>query len=266
MAYWITKFGTVTLSATQPNQDIGLGAAATGIVELPGGGVHDPWGSGRAPVLLPYRLPVNAIVMGTTGTDLRNNLYELRALHGQRAKLYRTPDGGPLNSEWVWARLEALRVRRRLENWLHLDVGMVFLVLSDPWSGADQTVDTVLDATPKNIVCANDGNARVDNAVITVTAKGSSITELEVVVDTPTARMQWAWTGTLAVDSVLEIDCGARTVRVDDADDYDGWALDASHNVPEWLRLEPGNTTVAVERTGGDATTPIQIAYADGWR
>jgi len=265
VAYWITKFGTESLSTVQPVQDIGLGPAATGVVELPGGGVHDPWGTEQAPVQLPYHMPIKARLVGANAAALKTSLYALRALHGTRAKLYRTLDGGAPDTEWVWARLAGLEINRRVENRLHLDVTMDFLVLSHPWSGADQTINTTLDTTPKNIVCANDGNARVDNAVITVTAKGSSITKLEVTASAGTAQMQWAWTGTLAVDSELEIDCGARTVRVDGADDYDAWALDASHNVPEWLRLEPGNTTLAVERTGGDATTTIEIAYADGW-
>lgn len=266
MAYWITAFGATTLPTAQPVQDTGLGAAAIGALNLPGGGVHDPWGSAPAPVQLPYRLSVKAILTGTDSNNLRTKLYELRALHGQRAKLYRTPDGGTPNNEWVWARLETLQVTRKVENKLHLDVNLDFLVLSDPWSGTDRTINTVLDTTPKSIVCANSGNARVDNAVITVTAKGSTITKVEVVATIATGQISWSWMGTLAVNSVLVVDCGARTVRVNSADDYAHWTLNAAHNVAEWLRLGPGNTTVTITRTGGNATSPVQIAYADGWR
>ena len=266
MAYWITAFGGVSLPTAQPVQDTGLGAAAIGATELPGGGVHDPWGSAPAPVKLPYQLSVEAILRGTDSNDLRSKLYALRALHGQRLKLYRTPDGGTLNSEWVWARLETLSITRQVENRLHIGVTMNFLVLSDPWSGTDRTINTVLDAVPKYIVCPNNGNAQVNNAVITITAKGGAISLVWLVVTVSPTIMQWKWTGTLAVNSSLRIDCGARTVRVNGVDDYAHFALDSSHNVSEWLRLAPGNTTVAVTRSGGDATSTVQIAYADGWR
>ena len=265
MAYWITTFGSTALSMVSAVQDTGLGAAALGLVALPGGGVHDPYGADRAPVSLPYRLVIQADVVAADMAAMRTALYGLRALHGQRARLYRTPDDGALDSEWCWARLENLRVTRRTDNLLDQPVTLEFAVLSHPWSGADQTIDTVLDVTPKSIVCANAGNARVRDIVLSVTARTSAITVLEVVADTPTGWMQWAWTGTLAVGSTLEVDCGAQTVRVNGADDYGAWARNPLHGVAEWLRFDPGNTTVTVERTGGGADTEIEIAYSDGW-
>jgi len=265
MAYWITTFGSTSLSMVSPVQDTGPGAAELGLVTLPGGGVHDPHGADGAPVRLPYRLVIEADVVGADMAAMRTALYGLRALQGQRDQLYRTPDDGALDSEWCWARLENLRIRRRAENLLNQPVTLEFAVLSHPWSGADQTIDTVLDVTPKSIVCANDGNARVTDIVVSVTARTSAITELEVVADTPTGWMQWAWSGTLAVGSKLEVDCGAQTVRVDGVDDYGAWERNALHNVSEWLRFDPGNTTVTAERTGGGADTEIEIAYCDGW-
>lgn len=262
MAYWITQFGSQALPTTEPTQDTGLADAALGLIELPGGGVADGDGSAPALVQLPYLLQVQAELVHTTPDSLRTALYLLRALHGIRAKLYRTPDNGALNSEWVWARLARINVRRRGDNVLTLPVTFEFLVLSHPWSGDDATVDTVLSTTPKSIVCANGGNAAVTNAIITVTARGTPITVLTVAI---TGISSWTWTGTLAVGESLVVDCGARTVRNDGDDDYGSFALGAAHTINDWLRLAPGNNTVVVTRTGGDATSEIEIAYADGW-
>jgi len=67
------------------------------------------------------------------------------------------------------------------------------------------------------------------------------------------------------VGTDLVIDCGARTVTNNGVEAYDELTLGAGHVVAEWLRLPPGNTTVAVTRTGGDNTSAIEIAFDDGW-
>ena len=61
MGYWITKFGSTVLSTKAPQQEQGIGAAIN-LQELPGGGVHDPWGAARAPVRLPYSLPCTGTI------------------------------------------------------------------------------------------------------------------------------------------------------------------------------------------------------------
>jgi len=262
MAYWITQFGTTALSQIEQEHETGLGLTAGGTLPLPAGGAHDPWGADQAPVQLPYTLRVSAELVHTTPGSLRTALYALRALHGERAKLYRTPDGGVLNSEWVWARLERLRVARRAANVLVLPIEMDFTILTAPWRGDDATVSTVLDASPKSITCTNGGNARISDSVITVTAAGSAVTNVQVSI---AGESLWAWAGTLTVGNDLVIDCGAKTVRNNGVDAYSGFALDPLHTVSEWLRLEPGSNTVQVWRTGGDNATAIEIAFEDGW-
>ena len=261
MAYWITAFGSTTLSTSQPMQDTGPGDADLGLVSLPGGGVHDPWGTDQAPVQLPYPLRINATLLGDAAA-MRTALYELRAQIGVRDELYRTPDDPALSDEWAMARLAGIRVSRRVENYTHLPITLEFSVLEHPWHGDDATVNDVIDAAPTNVVCVNGGNARVDDAVITITAAGSNITVLTITVAGVTA-LEWA--GVLGVGTDLVIDCGARTVTNNGVEAYDELTLGAGHVVAEWLRLPPGNTTVAVTRTGGDNTSAIEIAFDDGW-
>ena len=261
MAYWITAFGSTTLSTSQPVQSTGPGEAALGLVELLGGGVHDPHGADQAPVRLPYTIRVEATLLGDAAA-MRTALYTLRAQVGQRAALYRISDDPALPDEWILARLRRLEVTRRVENYVHLPVSLDFEALEHPWHGADATVNDVLDAAPTNVVCANGDNARVDDAVITITAAGSNITVLKITVAGVTA-LEWA--GVLGVGTDLVIDCGARTVTNNGVEAYDELTLGAGHVVAEWLRLPPGNTTVAVTRTGGDNTSAIEIAFDDGW-
>ena len=264
MGFWVTKFGGTTLSTKAPRQEVGLGDAALGLQELAGGGVHDPWGADRAPVQLPYNLPCTNIITAANPAAMATALNALRALHGQRDWLYRTPDGGAANRDRVLARLESIGASREVQHGLLLPVDLVFSVLSAPWQGADGTVSTVLDGGGgvTTIVCANDGNARVTNAVITITALVAPITSITVAVAGITSI---TWADSLAIGEALVIDCGARTIRNNGADAYGFFTYNVGHVVDDWLRLEPGNNSVVITMVGGDATSTVIIAYRDGW-
>jgi hypothetical protein len=262
MSYWFTRYGSTDLSQIELRQRDEL-AAALGLLSLPGGGVHDPWGSAQAPVKLPGRITLDSELVEADAASFKTAVYALRALIGTRALLYRSPDGEAANSESALARLEGVSMSRNADNILVLGTTLTFEILQSVWDGADGTVAATLDTTPKSIVVANDGNARVDDAVITIVAKTSSITVLTVAV---AGVSSFTWTGTLVANKALVINCGARTVKNDGADAYSGFVLDAGHTVAEWLRLQPGNNTVVITRTGGDATSTYSIAFADGWR
>lgn len=262
MSYWYTRFGSTDLSQISLRQQDEL-AAALGLLSLPSGGVHDPWGSAQAPVKLPGRVTLASELVEADASSFKTAVYGLRALIGTRALLYRSPDGEAANSESVLARLENVSMNRDADNILVLGTTLTFEILQSVWDGADGTVTGVLDDVPESIVVANDGNARVDDAVITITAKTSAITVLTVAV---AGVSSFTWTGSVAANKALVVDCGARTVRNDGADAYSGFVLDAGHTVAEWLRLQPGNNTVVITRTGGDATSTYSIAFNDGWR
>ena len=263
MGYWITKFGSTVLSTKAPLQEQGI-SAALDLQELPGGGVHDPWGADRASVRLPYPLPCTGTITAANAAAMHTAIAALRALIGQRDWLYRTPDGGADYRDKVLARLEDVRGPRKVENGLVLPVTLAFAVENWPWQGADGTVNDTLDGGGgvTTIVCANDGNARVTSIVITITALVAPITSITVAV---AGISTWTWTGTLAVGKALVANCGIRTIRNDGANAYGGFTFNAGNTVADWLRLEPGNNSVVVTMVGGDATSTISIAYADGW-
>lgn len=262
MGYWITMFGSTSLTTVKASQDTGLGPAALGLVALPGGGVYDTSGTGAANIQLPYRLVASGELLATALGDMRTALYALRALVGTRATLYRTPDGGVLNSETALARLERVSVRREAENVLILPVSMEFQIMQHPWAGGDATKAAKFTGSPLNVVCANGGNATVTNAVITITAAGTNITNVIVLI---VGVCSFEWTGTLVVGNDLVIDCGRKTVTNNAVDAYSGFELGAGHTVSDWLRLPAGNTTVVLAKTGGSADTDYEIAFSDGW-
>jgi hypothetical protein len=264
MGFWITKFDTTVLSTKAPMQEIGLGAAALGLQSLPGGGVHDPWGADTAPVQLPYTLACSHIITAASAAAMATAYYAIRALHGKRAWLYRTPDGGTAYRDRVLARLESIGVSREVQNGLNLPVELVFSIEGSPWQGADGTVTTVLDggAGHTHILCANDGNARVTAVVITITALVAPITSLTITVGAITSIK---WADSLAIGESLVIDCGAKTIRNDGVDAYEHFTLEAGQTVDDWIRLEAGNNTVEITMVGGDATSPVVIAYRDGY-
>jgi hypothetical protein len=220
----------------------------------------DGLGTDPARLDVPALLPVTAQVEGADAAALKSAWDSVLALHGVRGTLYRTSDGGTEHT--IAARCARILAKRTPHDRYMLRYDIDFELLANVWDGADGTVSGILDDVPESIVCANDGNARVDDAIITITAKTSAITALTVTIS---GISSFTWTGTLAADKALVIDCGARTVRNDGADAYSGFTYEAAHVVPEWLRLQPGNNTVVVTRTGGGATSTYSIAYTDGW-
>ena len=265
MAYWITRFGSTDLSQIALKQSDDLGADAA-LLALPGGGVHDPWGSAPALLKLPYRATVDFELVETTAAAFRTAAYALRGLVGTRALLYRSPDGGTANSESVLARLVGVTSNRDAENLLVLGFTLGFEILSSVWSGTAHTETITLDASPKSQDCDNDGNGIQRAVTITVTASGSPITAviIENLETGHVSRIRFA--SSIAVGQSLVIDCAAMTIRNNGVNAYTtAFTLESGHSIREWLRLMPGANTIRVTRTGGDNSSACVLTYNDGW-
>ena len=266
MAYWITRFGSTDLSQISLRQQDPL-EAALGLVNLPGGGVHDSWGSAQAPAKLPSRITCDSEYVEATSGAFRTALYAVRALIGTRAILYRSPDGEAANSESVLARLESVRMGRNADNILVMGVGLTFEALAAVWDGAAHTETITLDASPKSQDCDNGGNGIVRAVTITVTASGSPITAVTIENLETGHITKIKYAGSIAVGQSLVIDCGAMTIRNNGVNAYTSTAftLEAGHSLREWLRLMPGANTIRVTRTGGDNASTCVLTYNDGW-
>ncbi len=242
------------------SHDITPGEVQSGLVSLPGGLVYDSQGSEWARSQA-QQVTARGKLVGTSAADLKTQLDAWLAKRGKRATLSRLADDGVTHHN-VTARLLSVKATRSPGQLLYLPVELTFELVSFPWAGALHNGTVNLDATPKTITLANDGNARVTAVAFTITAKGSPITGLTIAIS-GVSQIQWA--GTLPVNKALLIDCGLLKVTNDGASAYSGFSLGVGHVIDDWIRLEPGNNNVIVTRTGGDNTSTIQSVYYDGW-
>jgi hypothetical protein len=253
---WIKQFGDYVLSPAAANHSVGMGEAYGAPIDLPGGRMFDPLGTGDAPVKVPYELTASGVLVAANGDALSTAWDEFRAMHGKRAKLYRGDD------RWVWARLVSLESQRQVGHIRHLPWRATWQVYDPVWHGTARVITATLDASPKSVSCSNGGNRIVRDVVVTVTAAGSAITQVRVrVANVSDVR----WNGNLAVGQTLTINCRNMTVRIGSVDSYTGWEYLSGHRISEWLRLAPGANTVQIYRTGGSAASAVQIVYDDGW-
>ena len=277
--YTIERFGTTTLPIYRPRTDVGTSGSKLLVTDLPGGGVFDGLGDDDAP---PARttIPKRCTIVGATDDAADTEFQTLRALRGKRDRLYRRRADGDV--EWCYARLEKIDSERVASNLTHLNIAMLFLMLSPIWYGAEHGVPWFLDAgefldtglafdtddtftlstSPKTCIVNNGGDKPVSNCILTITAGSAAITALTIAI---AGISEFDYTGTIAIGKALVVDCGALTVENDGADDYAHFALDASnHKIDDWLRLAAGNNSVVVTRTGGDVDSTILFSFSDG--
>ncbi len=260
---WITRFASNTLPTVQPIQEIGLGLANNGLVSLPDGGLHDAYGSDQAPVTLPYRITLQSEVYGTGSTSVRANVNAIRALHGARGDLVRKQTLTAGERETAEARLQTIGIPRGAGNVQYVPIRLDFQVLEWPWKGTSHSISTGFNTSGTlSLICANDGNATVNDPVITITATSTAMYGATIKV---TGASDLRWAGTLATDAALVIDCGARTITNDGADAYSELTLGADHAQSDWIKIPSGSATLTITRTGGTNTSTVAVVYRDGW-
>lgn len=265
MAYWITRFGSKDIPPNRQSHDVGLPVIAQQAMGLPYG-AWDPLGSGAGQARVPYTIPVGTMLVHDTPAELQTALAAWRALCYTRDTLYRTPDGGTANSEWITARLIGMDAPRNIENLRHLAITLRFEVTSLVWSGAAHTETITLDASPKSAEISNGGNGIQRGVTITVTASGTPITAV-IIENLETGHVTTIkYAGSIAVGQSLVIDCAAMTIRNNGVNAYTAaFTLESGHSIREWLRLMPGANTIRVTRTGGDNASACVLTYKDGW-
>lgn len=281
MSYRLERFGELELAVYDVTDDVGTFRAATGAIALPGGGFFDQYGGDLAPrenTLIRRRFSF----FEDTKSDLVDAHDALRALVGKRAKLFRRRSTGLV--EWCWARLLHVPAQRTARQQFHQPLECIWEMVSDIWYGEehgavwtfdsgeffdtglffDPAADTLftLTTTSESCACPNNGNRVVENAVITVTAAGSAITQVTII--SVSAGISLKYVGSIAAGEALVIDCGAKSVKDNGVDAYSGFTLESGHTQEEWLPLEPGTTTLTVARTGGNSSSTIRFEYSDG--
>jgi len=265
MAYWITQFGTAALPTRGEDQDISPGPVRSSLVMLPGGEVYDTRGSGGA-TQAGQVLTVSGKLLAANGAALKTAYDLLRAFKGDYAKLYRTPDGGSANSEWVYARCLGVPTRRSVESRLWLPVSLIFELQESYWHGTTNSDTVTLNTSPKSAEINNAGNAVATDIVITVTATTVAISTIVIENEEVGHISKITYTAAIAIGKALVINCGAKSVFNNSVEDFANFSIvTATHGITEWLRLKPGDNTIKITRTDGGVANTVNFAFDDAW-
>ena len=264
MGYWITRFGTTDLPARRELQDAITGRVQSGVVRLPGGRVYDAHGTETA-IGEGYQVKAGGTVHAATPAALKTAVYLLRALKGVQDKLYRTPDGGSANSEWVEARCDAVGDTRDWRNRLSVDVTLYFTVLDDVWSGAAVETNILLDEAANEQEVTNSGNGIVRDIIITISPFGTAITQVDIENLEAGHVSKIRYGGSIAAGTDLVIDCGDWSVMNDGSEDSDNLDVESAHEIDEWLRLMVGANTIRITRTGGNTSSGATLDWCHGY-
>ncbi len=263
MSYWLHSFDGLDLPLNLGNSgehSLSAGDYSSPLVALPGG-AYDPYGTEQVrPGARRYQARV--MLVAASAAALKTSADAWLAKQGRRGTLVRQADDGT-TEHTITARLVEAVITRAVGNRLWLPMRLTFETVEPVWSGMARDTTAAIDAEPTTVTVANGGNARVTTPVVTVTAAGSSITWLWV---WTAGVCFWEYQGTIPVGQAVVVDCGARSVKLNGTADYAHFALSTTwHYVPDWLRLEPGNTTIYVQRTGGNNSSTVRFQFNDGW-
>lgn len=201
-------------------------------------------------------------IIGTTdaATDLRDKLDTLKAKIGRRGQLLRQAETDG-SRQYKMARLlsaQHVRVVANADKVATLE--LTFEADGRPWRAVNESeVTATLAAGVTTVVTASPGGTEeINDAVLTITANGGSVTGLEVLY----GEVDFSF-GTIADGSVLVIDCGAMTVLKDGVDAYDNFTLEAAHTAAGWLPLSPGSNDISFVLAGGPAD--LSLTYYEQW-
>lgn len=289
MSIVLERFGTVELPLIEATQDIGAIGTRTSYSDLPGGGVHDGYGSGRAPRGL-YSLVARGETLVDSFGDLVVPMDTLRALRGRHDKLYARMDDQSVR--WVWARCRDVPITRTVDNVLYLASDLRFDVKSPVWNGTSHgggwlwdsgvgwdtgaawdeaagDVFTLDSAGPSDHEIINAGNAVVRNPILKFSAP-------DALIDGFTLLSAWEgedqistilqsdiiYTGIIGEDQTLVLDCGAQSATISTSMSTGAPAAEDELDVFNSAGFTTGNPISVQLETGGWHDTTI-AATAD---
>ena len=278
MAYILERFGTLTLPVYNPRYSLDTVEAKNTIVKTVAGG-FDTAGDGEAALDLPQAINYRGVILEDSLSAWRTAIDTLRAQSRKRARLYRR-SWDTDEVQFCTARFMSAQTERDFQQARIYDVRLRFLQQT-PWVGHDHTAWTLdsgeilddalylddsgytftLDTSPKSVVVVNGGNRATSNVRLSITAGSANITALTIAC----GDAEFVCGATVSVGDVLVIDSGAQAVTDDGVAAYGSFALTSNHSIDEWIRLEPGDNTITVTKTGGSTNSTLLVEFQDGW-
>lgn len=280
MAYQLESFIDTILPVGNPTTDISPIRARTNVIQTMAG-AYDPDAGNDTADELPHQITYRALSDGNNYAQWRAAEDAFRALVGKRGRLWRRAEDDS-TVQWALCRLIALPGQRGTRDILWKEDTFEFQQIA-PWRGRDHRewilddgefldtglylneVVTYTYSHPMTLVINNGGNARVTDAIITITAGSVPITATRIIKSGQT-DMQFA--GTIAAGQSLVIDTGSYSVLNNGNNGYGQFNLLVGHLINEWLRLEPGDNTLEINLTATDYTSPptISVVFMDAWK
>lgn len=218
-----------------------------------------------------YRMTVSFLQSSATASALDTALKAMDLLGGTKAKLYK--EDSAANLYWEWARLIRLRMphrsRGRVSGLTRQQVQMTFMVDRPGWNGETENNEQwYLDSSPDTAEITNDGNGVVKDLVLTITAAGSSITQVDIE-NLETGHVSYIrYAGTILAGQALVIDTRDWSVKNNGVNAYGSdFTRQSAHTIFEWLRLKPsGNSSIRITRTGGSVSSVADLDYYDRYK
>ena len=270
MNYYLQRFGpayatATTLPVLDADQAIGPDVIPSVNIALPGGGTFNVRGTDQA---LPsgHTVTARGFYQAASEAALQVLVDAMQAWTGKRSKLWLYC--ADTTVRWRYARLLSAPLQHLADGHgrFKQSMDLTFELGDMLWYGQTINEDTItLNASPKSAEINNAGNQVVRDVIITVTAKTSAITQLDIANAEVGHVSNIRFSGTIAIDKSLVIDCGAMTVENDGADAWNDLNRQTTHVINEWLRLMPTNNTITVTRTGGDNTSTCKLEFYDGY-
>ncbi len=245
MAYRLSSFepedgsGILTLPAYNQTDDISPAPPQFRWVKLPGGGVHDAWGSEEAPGSKQV-LKKKCTLHTDTKPGLQPALDSLKSLSGKRGKLYMLMFDN--TTRWRWARFAMQGSWPSLKPY-QVDVDLAFESGDPLWRGAFHSQSVDLVTSPQTIILNNGGNAAVTNEVVTLTIPATA-GQITAFILSMAGVSEFTWNGSLTGGDELVIDCGAWSVRKNGVGAWSSNPFSNNHKIEAILRLAPGDNGV----------------------
>lgn len=269
MNYYLHKFGLVYASATVlpvlgADQQIGPDPVLPTNVVLPGGVTFDTRGTDQA---LPsgHTVTARGFYRAADEAALQILVDAMQAWIGKRTKLWLYC--ADATQRWRYARLLSAPLTHLARGYGRFQQPMTLTFELDDmlWYGADATHTLTLNERPKIGVSINDGNQTVRDIRITVTAKESAITQLDIANDMTGHVSLVRFSGTIAQNTSLVIDCGEMKVENNEEDAWNDLNRISGHKINEWYRVGPGDNITTVTRTDGGNTSTCKLEFYDGY-